>query len=71
LRTWPFTHKAEKTAGWNVFRSFNYFFEALKRAAPFLPGYPIAFLPCNAKTSYVLPGAQACSFFGFLPKLIC
>jgi len=25
LRARPLTHKAEKTAGWNVFRSFNCF----------------------------------------------
>ncbi len=40
------------------------------RAGIFLPGYPIALLPCNAKISYALPNAQAGSVFGFRPKLI-
>jgi len=41
------------------------------RAGMFLPGYPLALLTCNAKTSYALPDAQAGSVFGFRPKLIC
>jgi len=41
------------------------------RAGMFLPDDHIASLTCNAKTSYALPGAQACSVFGFPPKLIC
>jgi len=40
-------------------------------AGIFLPGYPFKRRPCNAKTSYALPGAQACRFLGFRPKLIC
>ena len=53
-RTGPFTHKAEKTAGWNLFA-----------------GLPHPAQTLYAKISYALPDAQAGSFFGFLPKLIC
>ncbi len=34
----------------------------------FLPGYPIALLTCNAKTSYALAGALGLQFFPLLPE---
>ncbi len=51
----PFTHKAKKTAGWNLFC----------RATLSLCD------PVMQKSSYALPDAQAGSFFAFRPKLIC